>query len=232
MEALMTLRATVASCFLLILPSVSYAQAAPAEEGPGAAGPMNADSSDMVQPMAGDHWTYEVRDEITGTLKNPSTETITDVTATEISMRTEIVGGGAPAYFVYDYLWNMKSSPAWKYAPNDGTGVKPSLKVGNAWTAQNTALFGGRSATERRSISSKVVGEETITTAAGTFQTFKIETQVTATNINDPTKKSKGMITSWYAPSIDHWAKRTMKFEANGHVAQNISVALVDCGRR
>lgn len=195
----------------------------------------------MDQPMVGDHWTYEVHDEITGTLKNTYTETITDITPTEISVRSETVGGPSAASFVYDNLWNIKNGPVWKFTPGDGTGVKLPLKVGSTWKSHDTALFQGRqdtfvfqgrSATEARVSSSKVEAEETITTDAGTFHTFKIETVINAHNINNPTKKYLETLTSWYAPSIDHWVKRTTKVEENGHITQNLSLALVDCGRR
>jgi len=235
----MLCRAAVALCMFLTLPLLARAQSDTPENKPAATPPAvsspsgePSDSPAMEEPMVGDHWTYEVHDEITGTLRNTSTETITDMTPTEISLRTELVGGAGATYFVYDRLWNMKNSATWKYVPNDGAGVKLPLKVGSTWKAQDTALFGGRSTTERRSVSSRVVGEETITTDAGTFHAFKIETSVLARNIHDPTKKSEATMTSWYAPAIDHWVKRIVKVDANGHVTQNISVVLVDCGRR
>jgi hypothetical protein len=227
-------RAAVALCLVITLPTVTHVQTALAEDQLPTASPTTEppDSVAMEQPITGDHWTYQVHDEITGTLKNTSTETVTDVTPTEISIRTETVGGSGAAYFVYDRLWNMKSSPLWKFSPNDGTGVKLPLEVGGAWKAQGDDLYGGHSATARRSASSKVVGEETITTDAGTFHTFKIETEIATRNIHDPAKKAEAKITSWFARSVDHWVKRIMKTEANGHVTQNVSVVLVDCGRR
>jgi hypothetical protein len=225
-------RTALVSCLVFVLPAVAPAQTAVGDEKPGAAAsaPDTSESPTMEQPMVGDRWTYEVRDEVTGTLRNTNTETITDVTSTEISTRTETVGASGLSFFVYDNLWNQKNSGPWKYSPNDGTGVKLPLKVGGRWTAQTTAVNGG--ATFRRSVSSKVLGEETVTTDAGAFHTFKIETVAIARSIQDPTKKSQATVTSWYAPSVNHWVKRSWKVEANGHVTQNISSVLIDCGRR
>jgi hypothetical protein len=55
----------------------------------------------------------------------------------------------------------------------------------------------------------KVTGQETITTKAGTFDTFKIETVLTRRPINDSTRKSEIAAQAWYSPTIDHWVKRT-----------------------
>jgi hypothetical protein len=71
-----------------------------------------------------------------------------------------------------------------------------------------------------------------VTTNAGTFDTYKIDTSVDIRNVNDPTKKESSTTTMWYAPSIDHWVKQTSKFISNGHVAQSTSVELLDYGRR
>jgi hypothetical protein len=232
MDVIMLGRIALIYCLILAAPAIARAQTAPADDKPGPAATDSSESPTMEQPMMGDHWTYEVNDEISGTVRNTNTETITDVTATEISVRTETVGSPGTGYYVYDNLWNLKNTPLWKYSPNDGTGVKLPLKVGSSWTTQDTIQYQGRSVVQRGSIVSKVVGEETITTDAGTFHTFKIQTTTNARSIQDPSKKARNTTTSWYAPSINHWVKKISKSEQNGHVTQNLSVVLVDYGRR
>ncbi|MBC7018062.1 hypothetical protein, partial [Salmonella enterica] len=59
----------------------------------------------MEEPQVGDHWTYEIRDEITGDLKSTITHTVTDVSATEIGIRLESLGKPGYGYQTYDRSW-------------------------------------------------------------------------------------------------------------------------------
>ena len=46
----------------------------------------------MEEPLQGDFWTYEVRDEISGTVKAIRNNLVTEVTPTEISVRFDTQG--------------------------------------------------------------------------------------------------------------------------------------------
>ena len=46
----------------------------------------------MEDPQVGDHWTYQSRDDITGDVKSTFTATVTDITESEISLRTNVIG--------------------------------------------------------------------------------------------------------------------------------------------
>jgi hypothetical protein len=221
-------------CLLLILDTIASAQSAAPEsdKSPVATGATSDQSDSMEQPLPGDHWTYEVHDEITGNLKFTTTNLITDLTATEISIRTENLGLPGIGFLVYDRNWNLKSNPTWKYSPNDGTGVKIPAKSGATWKFQSNDLSAQRGVSFKRSGSSKIVAEESITTAAGTFNTFKIETSIIARNANDPTKKFEFAMTTWYAPQVNHWVKRISKTLSDGHVSENTAYELVEYGRR
>ena len=78
----------------------------------------------------------------------------------------------------------------------------------------------------------KVVAQESVTTRAGTFDTFKIETSYQSQNANDPTKKAQVVIQIWYAPLIDHWVKRSFVSRSDGRVRERSTVELVEYGRR
>jgi hypothetical protein len=223
-------RAAITASFLLALPTLALTQTAP--EAPPPAAPAAAEPSDSIeQPMVGDHWTYEFYDEISGQLKNSSTFTITDISKDEIALRVETPG--FPVNFVvYDRGWNTKNNNIWKYTPNDGTGVKSPLTVGGTWRFQGDDFNSTHNVSFNRTGTSKVVGQESVTTSAGTFDTFKIETTMSLRNANDPTKTAQAVGTMWYAPAIDHWVKRTFKQSSNGHVDSAWRVELVDYGRR
>jgi hypothetical protein len=221
----------VASCALVSLITVGWAQSPTAEANKPAAAAPPAESSDtMEQPLPGDHWTYEYRDEITGTLKFASKAVVTDVTPSEISIRSDRIDNPGVAFFVYDRSWNIRSTPIWKYSPNDGTGIKQPLTTGSNWTFQGNDT--GRAGSFFRSGSSKVLGNESVKTRAGTFNAIKIETSIISQPPHDPTKTSILIQTTWYEPSINHWVKRTSKLKVNGLVVDDTAAELVEYGRR
>jgi len=226
---MMLCKAAAIACLSTAVAGIALAQSAPAENNQPAA---EDSSSSMEPPLVGDHWTYEIRDEIAGTLKFTTVHVITQVSPNDIAIRTENLGNPGYGYLLYDHSWNLKDSSTWKYSPGDGTGVKAPLRVGNKWNFQSSDTYSGRGVSVKRSGSSKVVAQEPVTTAAGSFDTFKIETTATVRNANDPTKKSDLVLTTWYAPEVDHWVKRTSKITINGHLDQDTSAELVEYGRR
>jgi hypothetical protein len=231
----MLYRIAVATGLLLVSNWAVLAQTAPAGSAPPAAqAPIHPQTEEdsMDPPMVGDHWTYDVRDEITGELKFSSTTLISDVTPTEIAIRAQSPSFAGVGVYIYDRSWSAKTTPDWKYSPNDGIGVKLPLNVGSGWKFQSDALYSPRGTTFKNVGSSKVVAQESVTTSAGSFDTFKIVTSINGRNANDPTKKFESVITTWYAPLIDHWVKRISKSSFNGHVDQDSVMELIDYGRR
>jgi hypothetical protein len=186
----------------------------------------------MEDVQLGDRWTYEVRDEITGEIKSTITNTVTDVAASEIGIRLDVLGKPNSGYHTYDRSWNMMNNGTWRFTPNDGGGIKPPLAVGKTWPVKSTDLNSTAGYSLKRSGTSKVVAQENVTTRAGTFDTFKIETSYQLQNSNDPTKKFQVVLQMWYAPVIDHWVKRSFVSRSEGRVRENNSVVLVEYGRR
>jgi hypothetical protein len=46
------------------------------------------------------------------------------------------------------------------------------------------------------------------------------------------TDKAQIVVQTWYAPTIDHWVKRSIITRSNGRVRANNTIELVDYGRR
>jgi hypothetical protein len=186
----------------------------------------------MEQPLPGDHWTYEVRDEITGTVSATRTNVVTEVTPNEISTRVHTSGKNTPGQIVFDRSWNMLTSGPWKYSPNDGSGVQPPLAADKTWSFQSNEVNAATGGSWKRSGKSKVVGQETLTTSAGTFETFKIETSYSERNVSDPTRKTEVTMQTWYAPAIGHWVKRTFVSRTDKRLMVNNTIELLDYGRK
>ena len=227
--------ALLATLGLLVTAGSLSAQTKPAESPPAASSPA-VETPDSVEPMedaqTGDHWTYELRDDITGDIKSTITNTVTDVSASEISIRIGQLGNSNSGYQTYDHSWNLISGGIWRYTPNDGTGIRTPLAVGKTWSFKSTDLYSTAGISWRRSGTAKVVAQESVTTRAGTFDTFKIETSLQVQNVNDPTKKSQAVLQIWYAPAIDHWVKRSVVTRSDGRVHDKSTLELVEYGRR
>jgi hypothetical protein len=186
----------------------------------------------MEEPLPGDRWTYEVRDEITGTITATRTNVVTEVTPNEISIRFKIAGTPNEGLNIYDRSWNLMASSPWKYSPHDGTGIMAPLTVGKTWNLQSNDINSANGLVGRRSGTSKVVGQESLTTRAGTFETFKIETSYSIRGVNDPTKRTDITSQTWYAPAIDHWVKRIFTSRVDKHLKVNNTLELVEYGRK
>jgi hypothetical protein len=198
---------------------------------PAAATPLGSPVT-MEEPTPGDHWTYELRDEVLGTARSQRTIVVTEVTATEIGARIMFAGNPGVNGAVFDRSWNTISSGGWRYAPNDGWGVQLPLAVGKKWNVKSNDVNSANGANWTRSGSAKVVAQESVTTRAGTFDTFKIETIYSARNVKDPTSTVQVTIQTWWAPSIDHWVKRTFANRSAGHLVESTTDTLVSYGRR
>jgi hypothetical protein len=222
--------------FLAIIGLLATAGSMSAQTPIGEASPPAAETPNGIEPMeeaqTGDHWTYEFRDDITGDVKSTITNTVTDVSGSEIATEVAQLGTSNTGYQTFDRCWSLVNKNAWRFTPNDGTGIRPPLAVGKTWSFKSTDLNSTAGVSWKRSGTAKVVTQESITTRAGTFDTFKIETSFQIQNANDPTKKVQALQQSWYAPAINHWVKRSFVSRSEGRVRDKNTIELVEYGRR
>ena len=148
----------------------------------------SAQVADIAGVLPGDRWVYEVKDEITGDLKSTTTVVVLDVSESEINTRISVRGAARPQQIVFDRSWNRVDDSIWKYRPSDGTGIQAPLQVGKDWRFENKATHFQNGTALSTTGQSKIVGEEKVTTSAGTFDAFKIETTMRQVNSNDQTK--------------------------------------------
>jgi uncharacterized protein DUF3108 len=218
----------LAAVGLLLSASALTAQSPNSPPTPAASDPAAPEKMEEVQ--VGDHWTYEFRDNISGDVKSVLTDTVTDLTDSQIGISITRAGNTSSGYQTYDRSWNLIKSGVHRYSPSDGTGIQAQLATGKAWSIKSNDVNGGFTA--KRSVTSKVIAQESVTTPAGTFDTFKIETSIQLQNSNNATDKAQAVIQTWYAPTIDHWVKRDTITRSDGRVRANHTVELVEYGRR
>jgi hypothetical protein len=233
----MLLRYAVLGMIGLIASNASAQQTPPQAETPAASSPSTPAQPakavvSMEEPLPGDRWTYEVRDEITGAITATRANVVTEVTPKEISVRFKIVGTQNEGLNIYDRSWNLMASSPWKYSPHDGTGIVAPLTIGKTWGIRSNDINAANGNIGKRSGTSKVVGQESLTTKAGTFETFKIETSYSIRGVNDPTRRTDITSQTWYAPAIDHWVKRRFISRVDNHLRANNTLELVEYGRK
>jgi hypothetical protein len=71
-----------------------------------------------------------------------------------------------------------------------------------------------------------------ITTSAGTFATFKIESKRREINATDPSRSWDYENVGWYAPQINFWVRRTYLTRVQKRMTANTSQELVEFGRK
>jgi hypothetical protein len=187
---------------------------------------------DLQQVAPGDHWTYEVKDEIVGTILRTRTDMVTDVSKNEIAVRFDVADTGRSGNLIYDRSWNILREEPFKYSPNNGTGIQLPLTLGAQWKFAIDVTNSRNGLTFRRIGNSKVTAKESITTKAGTFETFVIETNYAGKNIQDPTLINESSDRTWFSLDVNHWVKRNIVRRQRGHVTENNTIELIDYGHK
>jgi hypothetical protein len=192
----------------------------------------SAQVADIAGVLPGDRWVYEVKDEVSGDLKSTTTVVVLDVSENEINTRVSVRGAARPQQIVFDRSWNRIDDSIWKYRPSDGTGIQTPLQVGKDWRFESKATHFQNGTALSTTGQSKIVGEEKITTGAGTFDAFKIETTMRQVNSNDQTKAAMVTAALWYAPSINRWVRKTYSVKIEGRLRDSHTEELVDYSRK
>ena len=141
---------------------------------------------------------------------------------------------------MFDRTWNRVDDSVWKFQPSDGTGFQMPIAVGNQmpiavgkeWRFENKAINLQNGTALARTGQSKVVAKEKITTSAGTFDAFKIETTIRQVNANDQTKAATLTAALWYAPSVNRWVRMTYKLQIEGPLRESQTEELTDYSRK
>jgi len=198
----------------------------------GSTGAAMSQTADLAGVLVGDRWAYEITDEISGDLKHTMTVVVLDVSENEIHTRVSTRGATSPRLVVFDRSWSRIDDSVWKFRPSDGTGIQLPLQVGKEWRFVNKASHFQNGTATSTTGHSKVVGQETITTGAGTFDAFKIEITMRQINANDQTKAATVNTTLWYAPSVNRWVRKTYRFQVEGRLRDSQTEELSDYSRK
>ncbi len=195
---------------------------------------MTAAGAEVAMPSAehpnihqGDKWVYETKDDITGETKNEITLVVTELSDTQIFVRATKKDGPGPLFSVFDKNWNLLNDDNWRRTPNDGGGIRFPLSVGQEWRSKMVAQNLKTGANFSDTATSKIVGEEKVTTKAGTFDAFKTVMEVERVPIADPSRHTEFTLTIWYAPAANRYVKRSSVVKQGGHVRDSTTSELI-----
>ena len=86
--------------------------------------------SDTVK--VGDRWSYDVKDDATGDLRQAITVVVTDINAKEITTRVTVRGKDRPNTVIYALDWGRIDDGRWRNRPAE-IGIQMPLQVGKEW---------------------------------------------------------------------------------------------------
>ena len=179
----------------------------------------------------GDRWSYDVRDDTTGDLRRAITYVAIEVTDKEITTRAMERGKDRPNTVIFSREWGRIDNGLWQTRPS-GYGIEKPLEVNKEWRNEASTRNLKTGVSLRVSAAAKVAAQEKITTAAGEFDTFRIEVKVREVNTNDQTKSTAITETTWYAPTVNRWVKRKTETRAEGRLRDSFSEELTEYTRK
>ncbi|MBN9246422.1 MAG: hypothetical protein J0I81_03045 [Hyphomicrobium sp.] len=174
----------------------------------------------------GDRWVYQVTDDITGDKKPELTFVVTECTADKIFARVTKSNGPGNDFTTFDREWDLISNDLWRKIPNDASGFKLPLSVGKEWRFKNQEQNLKTGSIFNLTGTSKTLASEKVATKAGTFDTFKVVMEVERVAVADPSRRVEYTLTSWYAPAVKRYVKRTVVQKQSGHVRDSTTQEL------
>jgi hypothetical protein len=186
----------------------------------------------MWDITVGDHWTYDLKDEIADEVIQTRKVIVTDMANNQIATRLDDAKTGQSWTIIYDRSWNILRDGSNRYSPNSGTGFQFPLKLNAQWRASVDEVSGSSGDIWKISVNARVTSQENITTKAGTFATYIIETTQLVRNVKSPTQKSQISTRTWFSPDINHWVRRSFIRRENGLIIRNQTFELVEYGRK
>jgi len=189
-----------------------------------------AQISDAESVRIGDRWSYDVKDALTGDLRHAISIVVVEVNDKEITTRTSYRGKDRPQTMIFDADWGRIDDGIWQLRPS-GIGIKKPLETGKQWRSDGNAINLQTGIPFRASGVAKVAAQEQVTTPAGTFDTFRIET-VRLINTRDQTKSSIWTFVVWYAPTVNRWVKRTTEARFDGRLRDSFTEELIEHSRK
>lgn len=188
-------------------------------------------SINMSEVAVGDHWTYEVRDESEGKISLTEKVIVTDLSDNKIATRIDFVNTDRFRGVIYDKSWNIFRDGPSRYSPSSATGIRLPLTLTAEWQAKVDQVSDDGFAWIIN-VNSHVTGQENVTTKAGTFQTYVIETAQVIRSTRYPKYTTQISFRTWFSPDVNHWVRRNVIRREDSLIIRNQTSELVEYGRK
>jgi DUF3108-like len=189
-----------------------------------------AQTADPGPIRIGDRWSYDVKDDLTGDLRRSVTLVVVEINDKEITARATSRGKERPQTVVFDLDWGRIDDGPWKVRPS-GIGIKTPLQIGKEWRSDANAVNSQSGVIFRATGTAKVVGQERVTTPAGTFDTFRVDMTVRMINTKDQTRSENWTFVNWYAPALNRWVRKKSEWRSEGRLRDSFSEELIEYSR-
>jgi hypothetical protein len=180
-----------------------------------------APDNPAIHVSAGDSWTYDLRDQVTGDAQGTIGFEVTKLSDAGIETRETVTkkatGMKSSATEIFDARWRMKDNGRVVFRPYlANTGVPDDLKVGKTWSFKYQVVRKGAGAPLDFAGEGKVESFERLKLPSGaSFDAFRID--VKFASVANPNKhKHETHTVMWFAPSANRLVKRTDEVRDNG----------------
>jgi len=185
---------------------------------PAAVFGQTATSVPRPEVKVGDSWTYSRFDKLTNQITGTFVITVQKIEGGEITMESRSAGGqGNPALSVFTSDWHVRKRLGRGFDPAIPEYAFP-LEIGKSWEGKYTGPDPRGASLVDYELKGKVVGAESVTVSAGTFDAMKIQLE-TSWLYKGPFTLGGSLLygtfvqTIWYAPK----AKRFVKMDIERH---------------
>src|SRR5262245_13265633 len=189
-----------------------------------------AEPVDPGPVRVGDRWSCEVKDGATGDRKHSVAIVVIEINDKEITTRHTLRGMNRYQTVVHNRQWGVIDNGVMQFQPS-GFEIRSPLQVGKQWRSDANVKNLSSGATMRSSAVLKVLGQEQVTTTAGTFDTYRIEVNERQVDPRDQTKAYIVTHVIWYAPSVNRWVKSTYEGRSEGRVRDSSLHELTEYSR-
>lgn len=179
----------------------------------GISGTAWADSSVGIPDVhVGDIWKYRSLDGYTNETKVEFSHRIVKLTDQEITIqiKNKNVQGEKLQFLTRE--WNPIDIDGTKFEPFYPEYKFP-MSVGASWTQEYKTFNISGSA---GFVKAKVTAQEKVTVPAGTFDAYRIERNIEVQSTTADANTTKGLIITWYAPSVKKYVRREVMTFSNG----------------
>jgi hypothetical protein len=186
----------------------------------------------MSEVAIGDYWLYRVRDEIAGKLVGTRKIIVIDISGDQVATRVVNSGRSVAGAVLFDKSWNVLRNGPNRYSPSSGTGIQSPLKLNAEWNATADEVNDDNGTVWSINVDSRVTGLESVTTNAGTFESYTIETTWDGRTEKDPAASRQLSIRTSFSPEVNHWIRRNIVERVDGSVVSNETMELLKYGRK